>query len=1129
MVIPRCIEVRQPPAVGVQQAARNRSRRAAVARNHRRVNKIIVGCSSIQDHGIQSVDVTENVGIVCGVPVEVVVDTEMVSAEGVPTFNSASASFDLASTSSGQRFMQPNHYNQSVIASVESNLEDIPRSSVHTSGVVDNTVNSGQGPYVYKLAGTNHHKIGSLLPMAGQKSKFAQLYMTESDAKVEHRLRCLGNADDNYGLDPHIVSSLRDMLDEHNEIVKVFRHARDMHKEHEEIGYKIRLLSQRDRTDRNYEPPTCDEIAAIVPGDVGYGDAGRDIIVKHKEGILERIKAPSRERLGRQFLTMREYYAYLIQQRSPDKSTLLRGGRLFQQFIVDAYAIIEEARLRYIREHQKTLRTEMFREVRDVVAVEDLQGSRIGARIILPPSFIPGPRYLFKKYQDAMAICRFHGYPSLFITFTCNPKWPEITDALKAVKGQKPHDRPDIVSRVFRIKLRHLLNDLTKKQIFGKTKAVVYTVEFQKRGLPHVHILLWLDMDHSMTESEVDAIVSAELPNKEKDPIGFAAVSTFMMHSPCGHANRSAKCMKDGRCKKFFPKQFRNSTTFDEDGFPHYRRRQTSDYAVVDRIEVDNRFVVPHNVDLSGPDRVRAVVERADGVPVNEINDYLDCRYLSAYECCWRLFEFPLHHREPAVQRLLVHLPGEHRVYFSDNQPLSSVLERPGVDRTMFTEWFEVNKRCEDARRLFYADFPTEWTWKAKDKTWVARQNRRSIGGLQAMKMKSGGLQAMKTTVDGILYGTFKEACFAMGVLGDDSEWIEAMEEASQIQTGDQLRRLFVMLILDSMVGDPKSFFEKTWTLLAEDISFKLRRSYGMEHFSIPPDHLKNQLLLLLEDEFKKHGHSLEEYNLPLSPRTTTTNLGDKLLDEELNYDKVELEMEHLKMLNSLNEKQMDVYMEIMRSVDNESGGMYFVYGSGGTGKTYLWTTLISALRSVGKIVLAVASSGIASLLLPGGRTTHSRFKIPLDISPTSTCQITKNTQLARLIIRTALIIWDEAPMVHRNCIEALNKTLQDVVSDVDSDSASKPFGGKTIVFGSDFKQILPVIPYGSKSQILNATITSSDLWKECRLLALKTNMRFLRKGMDEDERNQMREFAEWILKIGDGKISAVGLNDDRE
>ena len=168
---------------------------------------------------------------------------------------------------------------------------------------------------------------------------------------------------------------------------------------------------------------------------------------------------------------MREYYAYLIQQRNIEDNTWIRGGRLFQQFVIDCYAIIEETRLRYIREHQRSLRTEMYKNVKDAITREYMHGSSIGKRIILPVGFIPGPRYLFEKYQDAMAICRFFGYPKLFITFTCNPRWIEISDALRRIKGYRPKDRPDLVSSIFWIKLRHLMNDLMKNDHFGPTKT----------------------------------------------------------------------------------------------------------------------------------------------------------------------------------------------------------------------------------------------------------------------------------------------------------------------------------------------------------------------------------------------------------------------------------------------------------------------------------------------------------------------------------------------------------------------------------------------------------------------------------------------------------------------------------
>ncbi len=122
----------------------------------------------------------------------------------------------------------------------------------------------------------------------------------------------------------------------------------------------------------------------------------------------------------------------------------------------------------------------------------DIASSKdVGKRILLPSSFTGGPRYMYQQYQDSMAVVRVFGRPDYFVTFTCNPKWPEIVQELE--KNQDSNDRPDLVVRVFNIKNKELIDDFTKRQIFGKVKAYVYVIEFQKRGLPHSHILLIMD------------------------------------------------------------------------------------------------------------------------------------------------------------------------------------------------------------------------------------------------------------------------------------------------------------------------------------------------------------------------------------------------------------------------------------------------------------------------------------------------------------------------------------------------------------------------------------------------------------------------------------------------------------
>jgi hypothetical protein len=152
-----------------------------------------------------------------------------------------------------------------------------------------------------------------------------------------------------------------------------------------------------------------------------------------------------------------------------------------------------------------------------------------------------------------------------------------------------------------------------------------------------------------------------------------------------------------------------------------------------------------------------------------------------------------------------------------------------------------------------------------------------------------------------------------------------------------------------------------------------------------------------------------------------------------------------------LNDDQCNAYKTILNVVTNKEGKLFFVYGNGGTIKTFVWTMLLSCLRRKGKIVLIVASLGIASLLLLGGITAHSRFKIPIDLHDESICNITQQMKVAKLVCKVDMIIWDEAPMMHRQTFEAIDRTLHDLMQLDDAHTTMKIFSGKTIVLGGDF------------------------------------------------------------------------------
>uniref|UniRef100_A0A2N9HBD5 ATP-dependent DNA helicase n=1 Tax=Fagus sylvatica TaxID=28930 RepID=A0A2N9HBD5_FAGSY len=959
------------------------------------------------------------------------------------------------------------------------------------------------------------------------------------------------------GIDKDVLQALVQMLDENNILVQSFRMARDRFQGSQVRDFKLRLIGTRSTDGREHNLPSASEIAAIIIGDFDPESGYRDIIVESKEGHLKRINElhPSfmpmqypllfpygedgfrlgilyreidgRKKTKRTSVTMREYYAYRLQERESEGKTLHHGRRLFQQFVVDSYTCVEQSRLRYFRDKQKQLRSEVYHGLKDAVFRGDTTPASIGKRIVLPSSFTGGPRYMIQCYQDAMAICRWFGYPDLFITFTCNSKWPEIESFLSMHPGLKVEDRPDIVARVFKIKLNNLMHDLKRGSHFGRVLAEAYE-----------------------------------------------AVSQFMIHGPCGAANTNSPCMIENKCKKHFPKKIYAETTIDEDGFPVYRRRDDGRTVEKNGIKLDNRFVVPYNKELlikyqahinvewcnrsrsikylfkyinKGPDRGTFVLqENSDADPrsnstqiteIDEIKTYLDCRYVSAIEACWRIFEFEIQYRDPSVERLGFHLEDEHNVVFTDSDYLDNVIDRPDVDKTMFTQWFKANEMYDSARQLTYSEFPSKWVWHKNISEWSPRKSGRSIGRIYYAHPGSGErfylrmlLNVVKgprtfeeiRTINNIIHPTFRAACYALGLLDDDKEWHEAIRQASLWATGKQLRELFTTILLFCEVSDPYNLWVSNWEILSDDILHRQRRILQYEELRLSNEQIQNYTLEEIENNMVRNGRSLKEFEMmPYPDMMRLRESNNRLIVEELNYDKLGEAEEHARIVQGLNTDQRNIYDEVRKSVTCNNGGFYFVYGHGGTGKTYLWKALITWIRSEGKIVLAVASSGIAALLLPGGRTAHSRFQIPIKVGDESTCSIKQGTHAAELMSKVSLIIWDEAPMAHRNCFEAVDRSLRDLLRFTDPTSLDKPFGGKTVVLGGDFRQILPVIPKGRREDIVESSINQSLLWDYCTVFKLTQNMRIQQNRGDKPT----RDFAEWILKVGDDTIANADGN----
>ncbi|XP_035842021.1 uncharacterized protein LOC110923632 [Helianthus annuus] len=865
---------------------------------------------------------------------------------------------------------------------------------------------------------------------------------------------------------------------------------------------------------------------------------------------------------------MREFFAYRIQERSSCYSLVLNSRRLFQQFLVDAYTMIESERLNFIRGKQKNLRSESFENLQKYKDNGKQNLSNTGQKVILPSSFTGGARFMQQNYLDAMALCKWFGYPDFFITITCNPKWPEVSRFLKDT-SIRAEDRPDIICRLFKMKLDSMIKDIKDSKFFGEINAVVYTVEFQKRGLPHAHICLFMKVDHKLpTVDHIDPFISAEIPDKSEDPQLHYLVSEYMIHGPCGAANLSCPCMVDNKCSKRFPKKFSDHTVIDSSGFPVYRRRDSGHTVMKKGVQLDNRSVVPYNKGLlkryqahinvewcnqagsikylfkyinKGPDRATAVLYTdSTGTSNQKINDeikqYYDCRYISACEASWRIFANEVHYRYPAVMRLPFHLPGQHNVVYGEHDDIEDVLNKPSVASSIFLQWMRLNERDEEARKLSYVEFPTKYVWNLKDRRWQVRKKYKTVGRVHSVSIASGEPYYLRIllnkvrgpksfeeirTVNGQVFPTFKDACYAMGLLDDDNEYVEAIKEASFEAHCRYLRSLFATLLLTNTLSRPEFVWEKTWHLLGDDILFKRRKETHIPDLIIPEHHLKNLILVEIENYLISNGSTLSKFSTMPYPDDDSLRQGtNRLINEELSHDPHELKSEFSILKESLTEEQLNVFNQIVNAVECQSGGLFFVYGYGGTGKTFLWKTLAAAIRCKGQIVLNVASSGIASLLLSRGRTSHSRFKIPINLTEDSMCFIKPNDDVANLLKESKLIIWDEAPMVHKHAFEALDRTMKDILSSSTNNSSELPFGGKVIVFGGDFRQILPVIPNGTRQQIVNSSLSSSYLWSECKVLKLTKNMR-LRTGAESSNSDSIKKFAKWLLDIGEGNIGS--------
>ncbi|XP_062224542.1 uncharacterized protein LOC133923112 [Phragmites australis] len=592
---------------------------------------------------------------------------------------------------------------------------------------------------------------------------------------------------------------------------------------------------------------------------------------------------------------------------------IIMRTQILMQFAVDTYIKIESSRLDYIWAHQKELRADLYQGLVDSVHAGEGRADVVGKWTVLATSFISEPRDNRHRYMDAMALVR-------------------------------------------KAKLEELKKQLLDKHMLGKVKAYVYVVEFQKRGLPHAHFLLIMKGRYKLTcPEQYDCIISAELPDKRNYPELYKMVVKHMMHGPCGVLNHDCPCTKDRpSCKNHYPRSFNMTTLQGKDSYPVYRRRDDGRHAMVRKHELDNRWVVPYNPYLlrlfnchinvevcssikvvkylfkyiyKGHDRASVSVNEADKADrngnIDEIRQYRDARWVTPPEALWRIYGFDLSKNSPPVMQLQLHLPNMHMVSFQEGQDIQEVLNREDADKSMLTEYFKANK-----------------------------QRRRREGGQVGRIMSALPVEGERyylrvllnhvtgtTSFDDLrkVYGkilpTFREAAERRGLIEADNTLDECLTEAELFQMPPSLRRLFATILVFCEPSDVRGLWNKHFEAMSEDY----RRSN--------PCTLATQQMVLIDirNMLQSMGKDIRSFPLPeIDEAHDTANGVPREIFEE---STIELDHEDATLLDSLNTEQRAAYDEILSTVDSDEGGVFFMDGPGGTGKTFLYKALLATIR----------------------------------------------------------------------------------------------------------------------------------------------------------------------------------------
>ncbi|UYV78756.1 hypothetical protein LAZ67_16002666 [Cordylochernes scorpioides] len=661
-----------------------------------------------------------------------------------------------------------------------------------------------------------------------------------------------------------------------------------------------------------------------------------------------------------------------------------------------------------------------------------------------------------------------------------------------------PSDRPDLVARVFNLKLQQLLHEIVSQHVLGVVIARVHVVEFQKRGLPHAHMLFMLrEEDKPRDRDAIDRLVCAEIPSPTMQ---------VQLYDMLTEANNY--------------------------GYPRYRRQDDGQTLVVGTHEVDNRWVVPYNPYL-----------------LVRFNAHINVEVCASVKSVKYLFKYVYKgHDRAEVEVSVGELDMESRAHdeiknFHDARAVGKIvipLASTGIAATLLSGGQTVHSRFKLPIPLL-ENSVAAISANSSEAELIRRSSL--IIWDEAPMAHYRALEIVDRLLKDIMHCDLAFGGKVVVLGGDFRQVLPVPVCDFNVRFRCSSGKIIVEIFADIMPQVPdlvaRVFNLKLQQLLHEIVSqhvlgVVIARVHVVEFQKrgLPHAHM---LFMLREEDKPRDRDAIDRLVCAEIPSPTMqVQLYDMLTEANNNgYPRYRRQDDGQTLVVGTHEVDnrwvvpynpyllvrfnAHINVEVCASVKSVKYLFKYVYKGHDRAEVEVSVGELDMesrahdeiknfhdARAVGKIVIPLASTGIAATLLSGGQTVHSRFKLPIPLLENSVAAISANSSEAELIRRSSLIIWDEAPMAHYRALEIVDRLLKDIMH------CDLAFGGKVVVLGGDFRQVLPVVPRASRAEIVAACIKQSKLWPLFVILRLTQNMR---AGIDA------QSFSQWLLKVGDGDL----------